>query len=670
MNFCIECHQLASDGASTCQVTGCGGTLRSEPLLGQIVDGRYQVEGVLGSGGVGMLLRARHTLLDAPVAIKVLDLRDADPEVAADMARRFRQEATLVAKLRHPAIVEISDFGISPDGRSYIVMELLEGRDLDLELCGGLPLSIERIEWVLSQVCDALAWVHDQGVVHRDIKPANIMICRLGGEECLKLLDFGVAKILEEGAAALSRANVVIGTPEYMAPEQIQPALGAIGPSTDIYALAVMVYEMLAGVTPFHQDSFLKICRHKLSCRYAPMAQRLPGMGFEPLDQVLRRALSRLPGQRQRSVIELERQLREAFGALDLSGFAAGDEASVTARPIISLASDGDEPVQAHQTTIERVVRLAGTVDAELCPSCGELLQAGVVACGLCGNSVEVSRDPLIGALLGGRYRIEQRLSREEFGVAYRAVDDEDQRIVELTALPPSTLADGEADELLRREVQRAAGLRHPGLVVVLDGGFDRALHLGYVVSQWLEGITLAEEYALCGVADPEVVRCRALETLEILEAVHQAGEVHGALQPSALIVTAHERGERLALVDLVRARWGNQMSVAVTLGRLGSPQFRPPEVLWDDQPMTPLSDVYGVGALLYFLVSGVPPYRSVPAEVLQRMSAGQLEPPSEVAKGLVDPELEAIVLKAMCRQPRERYGSAREMAAAIEAAR
>ena len=113
MKFCTECHQTVSDdGVEVCPDSSCRGTLRHEPMLGETLDGRFLVEGVHGSGGIGVLLRARHILLGTPVAVKVLDLRDANPEVAADMAIRFRQEATIIAKLHHPSIVEISDFGV------------------------------------------------------------------------------------------------------------------------------------------------------------------------------------------------------------------------------------------------------------------------------------------------------------------------------------------------------------------------------------------------------------------------------------------------------------------------------------------------------------------------------------------------------------------------------
>lgn len=201
---------------------------------------QYQIESFLGRGGMGAVYKGRQTALDRPVAIKLLPA-----EVAADgsFIARFQREARTLARLQHPGIVAVYDFGQTGEGHLYFVMEFVDGTDLHRVLRGP-GLSEEQSLEIVSQVCDALQYAHSQGVVHRDIKPANVL---LTGDGRAKLADFGLARPLHEESAALTLSNVVMGTPDYIAPEQLY---GAADHRADLFSLGVMLYEMLTGRPP------------------------------------------------------------------------------------------------------------------------------------------------------------------------------------------------------------------------------------------------------------------------------------------------------------------------------------------------------------------------------------------------------------------------------------
>ncbi len=201
---------------------------------------QYRIESFLGRGGMGAVYKGRQTALDRPVAIKLLPA-----EMAADdsFIARFQREARTLARLQHPGIVAVYDFGQTREGHLYFVMEFVDGTDLHRVLHGPGLSEAQSLE-IVSQVCDALQYAHSQGVVHRDIKPANILLTADGRA---KLADFGLARPLHEESAALTRSNVVMGTPDYMAPEQIY---GTADHRADLFSLGVMLYEMLTGRPP------------------------------------------------------------------------------------------------------------------------------------------------------------------------------------------------------------------------------------------------------------------------------------------------------------------------------------------------------------------------------------------------------------------------------------
>jgi eukaryotic-like serine/threonine-protein kinase len=244
MKSCPQCKLKYPDDAAGCFL--CGGVLVAiqDPLIGVTIAGRYQIEEVLGQGGMATVYAARHRLVDRPCAVKVMSPQYTRNDVIRE---RFRREAKAAQKLAHPNIIEIFDQGETPDGYVYLVMELLRGETLaDVLEHGKVPL--ERGLPIMIQIARALARAHDLEVIHRDLKPENIFLARLpNGADQVKLLDFGIARSMQD--SRLTGAGEVFGTPQYMAPERITSI--EAGPAADLYSLGVIIYEMVTGTFPF-----------------------------------------------------------------------------------------------------------------------------------------------------------------------------------------------------------------------------------------------------------------------------------------------------------------------------------------------------------------------------------------------------------------------------------
>jgi len=244
MRYCERCRLKFPPESNVCFVCGAALGTFHDPRIGTTIAGRYQIEDLLGEGGMATVYAAHHRLVDRPCAVKVMNAQLAKNAVIRE---RFRREAKAAQKLAHPNIIEIFDQGELPDGSLYLVMELLQGETLADVVTRG-PLQIERALPIAIQITRALARAHDLEVIHRDLKPENIFLARdEDGRDHVKLLDFGIARSMQD--ARLTGAGEVFGTPQYMAPERITSIDS--GPAADLYALGVILYEMLCGQLPF-----------------------------------------------------------------------------------------------------------------------------------------------------------------------------------------------------------------------------------------------------------------------------------------------------------------------------------------------------------------------------------------------------------------------------------
>jgi serine/threonine-protein kinase len=263
--------------------------------------GRYEIAELIGRGGMGEVFRCRDPLLGRTVAVKVMRLATERPDRTAELLARFQREAAAAGALQHPGIVAVHDLGRDNQlGLWYIVLELVEGRSLDRLLEERRRLSSEEAVALAFQVADALAFAHARGIVHRDVKPANVLVRKDG---TTKLLDFGIAAV---SGSDLTLRDQLLGSPAYMAPERIRgrPA----GAAADQFSLGVVLYEMLAGVNPFddetHEGRMVKV----LECRPAPLSAAAPQVP-RPLLDLVARMLARRPEDRLPSSEEVVDQL-------------------------------------------------------------------------------------------------------------------------------------------------------------------------------------------------------------------------------------------------------------------------------------------------------------------------------------------------------------------------
>src|SRR6185369_6155904 len=225
----------------------------STSLVGQVVSGRYRLQKLIGEGGMGSVYLAEHMHMRKRVALKLLH---AEMSQDAEVLARFRREAEAAAHVEHPNVASATDFGQAEDGSFFLVLEYVEGTSLRKALEAG-PLSSARALHIARQIALALERAHGSGIVHRDLKPENVMLVRKGDDpDFVKVLDFGIAKVPADPVhgesnpqVILTKMGAVLGTPEYMSPEQ---SVGdPVGPATDLYALGIIMYEMLTGLHPF-----------------------------------------------------------------------------------------------------------------------------------------------------------------------------------------------------------------------------------------------------------------------------------------------------------------------------------------------------------------------------------------------------------------------------------
>ncbi len=286
-----------------------------DPMIGKTLDGRYLIEATLGEGGMGVVYRGKHKVIDKKVAIKILR-----GEMARDkeMTDRFLQEAKAASSIGNPHIVDISDFGILPGGETYFVMEYLNGVGLGDSMHTDRPMKVVRLVHIAKQIAQGLSAAHAAGIVHRDLKPDNVILINRGvDKDFVKVLDFGIAKVGGE-ASKITRAGSVFGTPHYMSPEQA--AGGNVDLRTDIYALGVILYEMAAGKVPFDADNFMGILTQHMYKAPVPIRALVPQPqpDMPPgLDAIILKCLSKKSDGRYATMDELVEDLeRLEKGAL------------------------------------------------------------------------------------------------------------------------------------------------------------------------------------------------------------------------------------------------------------------------------------------------------------------------------------------------------------------
>jgi serine/threonine protein kinase len=325
MKTCPICQSQYPNGEIFCPTDGArivttsqmeiASTASDDPLVGNILDGRYKVLKRIGEGGMGIVYEALHVSIEKKVALKVLrDDFSSRPEVV----ERFRQEAKSASRIGHEHIVDISDFGETPGGQSYFVMEMLVGEDLAGVLSRERTLAVRRAARILVQCCKALGAAHSKGIVHRDMKPENIyMVRRDDDHDFVKIVDFGIAKMSDidtPGAPGrkLTKTGMIFGTPEYMSPEQA--AGKSLDHRVDIYALGVILFELLTGRVPFVGDTFMGVLTQHMFEPPPPLREVHSATDVpSEVEAIIYKALAKDPNARFQSMDEMARALAQTI---------------------------------------------------------------------------------------------------------------------------------------------------------------------------------------------------------------------------------------------------------------------------------------------------------------------------------------------------------------------
>ncbi len=438
----------------------------ADPMLNKVVAGRYRLEARVGEGGMGVVYRARHVLIDRVVALKLIrpDLR-GETHLRAWMLR----EARAANRVDHAHIIDIHDIGETEEGELYLVMEYLVGVPLSAELAKG-PMPIARAVDILEQMCAALARAHDLGVVHRDLKSDNITLTQRGGrKDFVKILDFGLAAIARD--PRLAPKGAVFGTPEYMSPEQARG--DEASPSSDLYALGVLLFEMLTGQLPFRssdRDQLLEMQRTALP----PKPRQVRPDAHPQAEAICLRLLEKDARKRFQDAHHLQEELKALQRSLPAQAWdieSAGGNEPVAPPPPPPPQTAGVTEWASRAALFSRMVSRAypmNTVPAELTQALARIWDVAARANQLEGEVSNYTRK------LDSLER-RGRALRAEIGRKVEELAHEESRILR------EATADGEDAEKVRGELlaadRAAAAARQQADAATRAGGFDPGVY-------------------------------------------------------------------------------------------------------------------------------------------------------------------------------------------------
>ena len=563
-------------------------------LEGTVLDGKYEIRGRLGGGGMGDVYLARRRLLGDDVAVKVIRPSGPDPDAWRE---RFLREARACAQLRHPHIVSVLDFSVADPDRPYLVMEYLNGPSLADELRSRGRFDLASVRQVVRAVGGALSLAHASGVAHRDLKPQNIVShLYQSGEIVYKVIDFGLVTLRAgDDQTALTAAHEFLGTVAYAAPEQFS---GAVADArSDQYSLGVIAYELLAGTRPFSGDGLMAMVSSHLSGAPLSLAERRADLPPGVIAAVMR-AIAQDPARRWPSVAAFVAEL------------ADGDDAETTS---VSL------PVSGLSATYE------------LGP---------VIARGRFGSEIHAGSHRALG--LPVAIRLLRTSGRED--------------------------RDAVRDRFLKEA--RALQVPHPNLLQVRDFGEDGDQL--YLVTELLEGVSLAQPLKETGPLPIATLDRFVRQIVEASGALHRRGGLISGLHPGIIRLVPDIDGERLVIST---AGVSQIQDVLATLdvktlrqgGEVSELQYVAPEIL-TGQPATIGADIYTIGAIAYEMATGRRPYEATALPALLGAILAGPPPDPQTLRPTIGEGRSAVILRALARDPAERFATARDLLAAWNA--
>jgi len=585
--------------------------------------GKYQVLAKIGQGAMGEVFRGHDPLLKRDVAIKVISATLA-PE--SDMRQRFEREAQSVARLNHPNIITVYEYG-QEQGRIYMAMELLDGTDLRGAINRNALPTLQQKLAIMEQIADGLAYAHSREIVHRDLKPGNIHIVPSGQA---KILDFGLARL---GTAEITQSGVIMGTPNYMSPEQVRG--DRADARSDVFSLGAVFYELLSNRKAFDSESMHGVLYHVLNDEPEPVRKWVPDLP-DTLITVIEKALAKEPDKRYRDGAELREALKPVRRSIPSSAVIKPGAGVLTpAPPPAAKGAPAAPQFSPDAPTRPAVPKPGAPTKAPAPPTLVEADSHVPVPPSLPPVAPPVpAATPVPSAALpaagrGARFVPQGEIGRGPKGIVYRGGDaSADGSAVALRFLNADVLKADGALAALGTDLKAASGLVHPNLVKLIgfvDIGGQRC-----VVSELISGKSFAEPLK-AGKRVPfahglGIARVMA----EVLSIIHGRNLVHGGIQPSNLMAA----GSVVKVADFGLGRVFQLTS--------GARAYWPPGAKLDAS-----TDLYAMAATLYHLLTGVNPRQ-----------APDLKPPSSLAAG-VPPGFDALLLRALDPVPAKRFPTA-----------
>ena len=650
--------------------------------------GRYRIERKLGEGGMGAVYLARDTALERPVALKVA----REVHSSAEFSQRFRREAVAAASIDHPNLCPIYDVG-EVDGVVYMAMRYIEGRPLSslvADYCRRPPPEAARL---VATMARAMAVVHQRGVVHRDLKPGNVMI-PADGEPVI--MDFGLA-VRPTQDSRLTHSGAIVGTPAYMAPEQMRG--DAVGPAADIYSLGLVLYELLTGRLPFRRGSLAEMMAAALYEHPQPPGQLRPGLPPR-LESLCLRAISKRPEDRFGSMAEfaaaLDDYLRHeaAFPSPGAGPPVAAESSAPIPRTVVGRPTglvrrlgtwlwtaltrpfrrktcrrppvEDDRPSAPADSLPEPILLPASrTLPGTVAPESGALRPVEVLtppppsALSLPDRAgppetppPALPPEPLFRRPFG-KYELLRKLGQGESGIVYLARHAEHGWQAALKVLPGARFADPVCAQRLLREARTGAGLRHPNLCQILDAGTEQGGF--YLAMEYLEGKTLRSHLHEAGGCLTVPLACyHAYQLVDTLAYLARHDVVHRDVKPGNIMVCA---GDRLKLMDLGLAKAPDPEEGRLTLSGiiLGTPAYMAPEQIVDASRATPASDLYAAGATLFEMLTATTPFQAEAPALLMQKVLSKAAPDPRLFRPDLPATLADILVRLLDKEPGRR---------------
>ncbi len=629
---------------------------------GEVLGGRYRLLRRLGEGGFGAVYEAEHLRVPGRrLAVKVID-----PILTRDerLRRRFLREVEAATRLVHPSILVVRDVDVTPEGVCFCAMDFSPGRSLRAVLAeSGGRLAPRRAVGIVAQALEGLAHAHDRGVVHRDVKPENILVetDRATGAEVARLVDFGLAKLVddEEGGGRFTTPGAVLGTCQYLAPEQAQGQ--DVDGRADVYSTGIVLYEAIAGELPFRERSHVAFALAHLTKPAPRLGEVRPELGIpRALDEALKRALEKA----RESRFATARAFREALEA------AAADLPPEP--PAVDLPTDFPSSGPTAATSATSVTSATSATSATLAPAPPAPPAPPTPPAPQPTPAPPGDLSRLPGGYTLGRYVIDGRLGGGGMGTVYRARHVLMQRPVALKVLQPEIAADAGMRARFHREARIASRFRHPAVVELYD--FDDVGGVLCLAMELVEGRPLDE--VLRAEKDRRLETSRVArifdQLLDALAAAHEGGVVHRDLKPSNLIVGP---GDRLKVLDFGIARLldpgveGGAPGQGLTrLGEfIGTPVYAAPEQI-QGHGVDGRTDIYQTGVILFELLAGRRPFVSQTPKGYLVQHVIDPPPPLSAFRPELSrvQELDAIVARALAKSPHDRFQTAQEMRRAL----